>query len=73
MFSLSQSNRVLQCVAVCCSVLQYVAVRVTYVCSCFLTSRSDGVLQRVAEWCSALQYFAVRVNVCLLVSSHITH
>ena len=47
-----------QCVAVCCSALQYVAVR----CS---------VLQCVAVCCSALQCVAVRCSVfqCVLVSS----
>ena len=59
---------VLQCVAVCCSVLQFVATRATrrrLTCpslSCWLVCVCCSVLQCVAVWCSVVQHCAVCCN-----------
>jgi len=56
MSSLISNCHVLQCVAVCCSVLQCVEVRCSAL-QCVAVCRS--VLQRVAARCSVSQYVAV--------------
>ena len=57
--SLDEETHVLQCVAVCCSILQYFAV-------------FYSVLQCVAVCCRVLQCFTVRCSVlqCIAVCCH---
>ena len=49
-----KSSCMLQCVAVCCSVLQFVAVRVAVCCSVLRASKSSFLRPRVRALISAL-------------------
>ena len=68
--SIAVRRNVLQCVAVCCSVLQYVAViddMHLIMCSCIAVRRN--VLQCIAVCCSVLLYVAVIDTVQLIMCS----